>query len=50
MELSFGGAAVAVLAMLIGAVGYSAALWQRRELDRYLAEKRRRQAETTPAE
>lgn len=50
MELSFGGAAVVVLAMLVGVVGYSAALWERRKLDRYLAEKRARAAEATPAE
>lgn len=50
LEMSFGGAAVVVLALLACAIGWSAALYERRKLDRYLAEKRRRAAEATPAE
>ena len=48
--MSFGGAAVVVIGLTVCVIGYGAALWERRKLDRYLAEKRRRAAEATPAE
>lgn len=50
MELSFGGAFVGAMGLLACAVGWSAAIYERRKLDRYLAEKRRRAAGATPAE
>lgn len=50
MDVSFAGLSPAIFGLIAAAIGWAAAKHERRKLDRYLAEKRRRAAEATPAE
>lgn len=50
MDVSFGTLALSAIVLATCAIGWSASIFERRKLDRYLAEKRRRAAEAAPAE
>jgi hypothetical protein len=50
VDVGFGTLALSGIVLATCAIGWSAALYERRKLDRYLAEKRRLAAQATPAE